>query len=312
MVITTISMESDVRRQYNRRVLFCMRVRAATLLIALWDLFIHTTVLCVLLLMFRQSPKMMNNMMLTNGQYFRNQQNPLIDPLPKQPPSVMMQNKNFLSSNILLNRILEKRNVSHMPVGINARNFYSNLDLMTIKWAASLSRQDKCLVFFIVFSATILILAHICGILTYKPSYMVPYFLIKVFNVIVSILSMLGFYAYMSDIKGWLRMQLEFPLKQNLLELDSQTLQLVIFAFLLFVILAKLYIAAIIWYCYGYITALTMARNIGTISSRSDDSNVIIGEMYSPPKYEEAIKSTYHQVETYAPPPYTPLMNSSL
>ncbi|CAF4938333.1 unnamed protein product, partial [Rotaria magnacalcarata] len=48
----------------------------------------------------------------------------------------------------------------------------------------------------------------------------------------------------------------------------------------------QLYIAAIIWYCYGYITALTMARNIGTISSRTDDSNVIIGEMYSPPKYE--------------------------
>lgn len=50
---------------------------------------------------------------------------------------------------------------------------------------------------------------------------------------------MLGFYAYMPDITVWLRMQPDFPFKQNLLELDTQTLQLVVFAFLLFIILAK-------------------------------------------------------------------------
>jgi len=196
-----------------------------------------------------------------------------------------------------------------MPIRINTRNFYSNMDLMTIKWAASLNQQDKCVVFFVVFSATILILAHICGVLTNKPSYIVPYFLIKVFNVIVSVISMFGFYTYMSDITVWLRMQPDFPFKQNLLELDAQTLQLVIFAFLLLVILAKVYIAAIIWYCYGYITALTMARTIGTFTT--DDSQPISGEMYSPPKYEEAIKSNYEQHESYSPPPYTPLLHSS-
>jgi hypothetical protein len=50
---------------------------------------------------------------------------------------------------------------------------------------------------------------------------------------------MLGFYAYLPDIRVWLLMQPEFPLKSYLLELDAQTLQLVIFTFLLFVILAK-------------------------------------------------------------------------
>jgi len=306
-------MENDVRRQYNRRVLFCIRIRGAALLIGLWDLLIHSIVLCALIFMFRQPPRMMNDMITTNDQYFQPQHTSLVDSsYPDQSTNMIMHNKNFLSSNILLNRILEKRNVSHMPMGLNTRNFYSNLDLVTIKWAASLNRQDKCIVFFVVFSATILILAHICGILTNKPSYIVPYFLIKVFNVIVSILSMLGFYAYMPDINVWLRMQPDFPFKQNLLQLDAQTLQLVVFAFLLFVILAKLYIAAIIWYCYSYITALTMARTIGTITSHTDTSQAIIGEMYSPPKYEEAIKSNYQQQETYSPPPYTPLLHSTM
>ena len=43
----------------------------------------------------------------------------------------------------------------------------------------------------------------------------------------------------MPDISVWLRMQPDFPFKQNLLTLDIQTLQLVVFAFLLFVVLAK-------------------------------------------------------------------------
>ena len=52
---------------------------------------------------------------------------------------------------------------------------------------------------------------------------------------------MLGFYAYMPDISVWLRMQPDFPFKQNLLTLDIQTLLLVVFAFLLFFIFAKVF-----------------------------------------------------------------------
>ncbi|CAF3522924.1 unnamed protein product [Rotaria sp. Silwood1] len=170
--------------------------------------------------------------------------------------------------------------------------------------------EDKCIVFIILCSATILILAHICGIITNKPSYIVPYFLIKVFNVIITILSMLGFYAYLPDIRTWLIMQPHFPYKNYLINFDTQTLQLLVFSFLLFLILAKLYIVAIIWYCYGYVTALAMARTIGTITAHGDDSQIIMGEMYSPPKYEEAIQSNSQQQEDYAPPPYTPLLSS--
>jgi len=85
---------------------------------------------------------------------------------------------------------------------------------------------------------------------------------------------------------------------------------LFLFTFLLFIILAKLYIAAIIWYSYGYITALTMARTIGTITTHTNVPQSINGEMYSPPKYEEAIKSNPQHQEEYAPPPYTPLLLS--
>lgn len=50
---------------------------------------------------------------------------------------------------------------------------------------------------------------------------------------------MFGFYAYMPDVTIWLRMQPDFPFKENLMQVDAQTLQLIVFAFLLFIILAK-------------------------------------------------------------------------
>ena len=97
--------------------------------------------------MFRQEPQPMDRLLaINNGQYFRQQPSTLIATDAEQPSDRTMHNKNFLSSNILLNRILEKRNVTRMPMGLNARNFYSNLDLMTIKWAASLN-QRRCTCF---------------------------------------------------------------------------------------------------------------------------------------------------------------------
>ncbi len=118
--------------------------RGAALLIGLWDLLIHSIVLCALIFMFRQPPKLMNDMVITNGQDFQPQQGSLDEPPPlhlDQSSNILLHNKNFHSSNMLLNRILEKRNASHVPMGLNTRNFYSNLDLMTIKWAASLNRR---------------------------------------------------------------------------------------------------------------------------------------------------------------------------
>lgn len=52
---------------------------------------------------------------------------------------------------------------------------------------------------------------------------------------------MLGFYAYLPDIRVWVRMQPHFPYKNYLLEFDAQTLQLLVFTFLLFLILFKVY-----------------------------------------------------------------------
>jgi hypothetical protein len=135
--------------------------------------------------MFGQSPRTTTtDLSPTNDQFYQQSPPSFVDPYDESSSNTMLNNKNFLSSNILLKRIMEKHNASHLPIGANARNFYSHLNLMSIKWTQSLSQrklklfflfhknlrknflEDKCIVFFVAFSATILILAHICGVLT--------------------------------------------------------------------------------------------------------------------------------------------------
>lgn len=66
-----------------------------------------------------------------------------------------------------------------------------------------------------------------------------PYFCLKVFHVVITLLTTLGFYSCLPDIKLWIRMQKFFPYKDELLNLDKQTLDLVIFLVLLAMTLIK-------------------------------------------------------------------------
>lgn len=299
--MVTVDIETDVRQQYNRRVLFCIRVKSATLLIGLWDLFIHSLALFALILMFgrRFSPNIEHNLSSKSN----------VD----ASTNLLSNHQEFLSSSILLDRILKQRSSTSAPVPmtLTAQDFYTNLDFMMFEWKRSLNNQDQFVVFFLVFISTIMICTHLWGVLTNKPSYMIPYFLLKVFNVVMAALSVLSFYAYLPNVTGWLYMHPNFPMRNVLINLDNQTLQLVFFAFLLLLILVKIYMAAIVWYCYNYLNALNMARNIGmiTIDGYTSPTNVI-GQMYSPPKYEEAIRSHAQHSEDDIPPPYTPLLSS--
>lgn len=109
------------------------------MLIGLWDLLIHSMVLCALIFMFRQ-PMIPSRMMPVEDQDLP--MTALERPMVEPATNILEHNQNFVSSKVLLNRILERRNRTHaQPMSLNTRNFYSHLDLMTIKWAASLNRR---------------------------------------------------------------------------------------------------------------------------------------------------------------------------
>jgi hypothetical protein len=98
--------------------------RGAALLIGFWDLFIHAAALFALIFIFGRATDPRTRMMSMSD--------PSLD---------SNQHRSYLSSNLLLTRILEKRNVSRPPMEINARQFYTHMDLMTIKWMRTLSQR---------------------------------------------------------------------------------------------------------------------------------------------------------------------------
>ena len=136
--------------------------------------------------MFRHAPKTINEMAPMQEQYFRPLSSPLVVPHAEPSSNSMIKNRNLMEDNVLWHRVFEKRNITRLPTAFSARSFYSNSGFMTVKWAASLSQrmsklslllrlklfdvslEDKFVVFFVIFSATILTLAHICGILTVR------------------------------------------------------------------------------------------------------------------------------------------------
>ncbi|CAF4913647.1 unnamed protein product [Rotaria magnacalcarata] len=134
MVITTINIERDIRRRYNRRILFCIRIKGAALLIGCWDLVIHSVALCAIILMFGRAPTPSTQLTPINNELYGREQIPFIG--NNDESSV-----NFISNHVLLNHGLEKRNKSQSIIEINSRNFYSHWDLMTIHWVQSLSKR---------------------------------------------------------------------------------------------------------------------------------------------------------------------------
>jgi hypothetical protein len=156
------------------------------------------------------------------------------------------------------------------------------------------------------------------GIIRHKPSYLMPYFSIKVFQVVMASLTTLGFYSCLPDVRLWIQNHQYFPFKARILLLDNQTLELFVFSILLTSILAKLYAAIIVWYCYRYIITFESFSNLNSMSSGTagnsavnngivfDDSNNVClykldeeSIMSLPPKYEDVVKHPrqYHQAE---------------
>lgn len=138
----------------------------------------------------------------------------------------------------------------------------------------------------------------IYGIIKNKPSYLMPYFSIKVFQVVMATLTTLSFYTCLPNVRFWIQSQSFFPLKSKLLSMDNQSLDLFVFSVLLASILAKFYVVIIVWYCYRHMISLESFRNTSYSSSGNgyfDESNTGVkfdeeSYMSLPPKYEEVVK----------------------
>ena len=174
--------------------------------------------------------------------------------------------------------------------------------------------EDRSIAVLVTTCSSLITMMLIYGILYNKPSYLMPYFSIKVFQVVITCITTLGFYSTLPDIKLWLKTQSSFkPFKDAFLTLDRQTLELFVFAVFLMTILVKLYVVITVWYCYRHMMLLESYRNQTILHLRSinngcighnslsnvddnntgfkiDDESLMVNGLGMPPKYDDIIK----------------------
>lgn len=99
--------------------------------------------------------------------------------------------------------------------------------------------EDKSVLLMILICSSISSILLIYGLFKNKACYMMPYFCIKVFHVIIASLTTLGFYSTIPNVKAWLNKIDGLPYKEYLMNINEQTLDLLVFIFLITFILTK-------------------------------------------------------------------------
>lgn len=229
-----------------------------------------------------------------------------------QSNSIASQNQKPINNEILL---VNHGQTQHILQSLNGSHFKKFPgDYIWLNSNTIVNKQDRSIAVLVTTCSSLITMMLIYGILYNKPSYLMPYFSIKVFQVVITCITTLGFYSTLPDIKLWLKTQSSFmPFRESFLTLDRQTLELFVFAIFLMTILVKLYVVITVWYCYRHMMMLESYRNQTLLHLRSmnngcigrtsmsnaddnnngykiDDESLMVNGMGLPPKYEDIIK----------------------
>jgi hypothetical protein len=156
--------------------------------------------------------------------------------------------------------------------------------------------HDKSVGILVTCCSSLMTLMLIYGCLYDKASYLMPYFSIKVFQIVISSLSTLGFYSSLPDVKHQLKLASNFPFKDLLMTYDRHTLELIIFGFFLSTILVKLFVAINVWYCYRQLMTLEAMYDQENYAFRNASNGYVAGlEM----AFTENEKGSFTSFENY-------------
>lgn len=165
--------------------------------------------------------------------------------------------------------------------------------------SAKLRKENLCLFFALVLCTFLVALMLVYGALRSRPSCLMPFFCLQVFDFCLTCLTIVGYMTYAPDVKVWIAQQGfdDYPGFNHLLEMDEQWLMLWFVIFFVLVLTVKAYLINMVWACYKYLQLRNMNRSVVREYTLNPDS-----EMLLPPKYEEAMKSN---PTGPLPPPYT-------
>lgn len=200
---------------------------------------------------------------------------------------------------VLHPEMVPKCNSKAVQVKIDGNSNNFSLETVQIMRHREWTSEDKTIGLMITFGTFLVTIMLVAGAIKGRPGYLMPFFCLQVFDFSLSCLTIVGYFSYMPDLKGWIEAQDCFPYKEYLLKMDGDWLMLLAVMFFMLILSMKAYFLGIVWACYKYLTGYQRVSN-GV--RRYTDGETDDSEMLLPPKYEDAIRMAN---EEPAPPPYT-------
>ncbi|XP_052741191.1 lysosomal-associated transmembrane protein 4A isoform X2 [Bicyclus anynana] len=137
-----------------------------------------------------------------------------------------------------------------------------------------------------------------------KPTHLLPFFCLQIFDFAITVLTVTGYLCYLQSIHRLVQETKRVPWREELLALPPAALALIVLSFFMTAVLLKAYFISIVWRCYKYLTIRSHGLDRLSPFVISTDGVVVppapaySGPPPAPdyssllPDYEEAVKQT--------------------
>ncbi|XP_055390381.1 lysosomal-associated transmembrane protein 4B isoform X2 [Condylostylus longicornis] len=156
-------------------------------------------------------------------------------------------------------------------------------------------------------------LMMIYGAIKGKPSHLLPFFCLQLFDFALTTLTAAGYFCYLQSIHRLIAESHRLPYREKLLQLSPDALVMVVLIAFVTIVFLKAYAIGIVWRCYKYLTLrqhnirsmlpyiIPHVSSTGGLNSEGRDYSTLL------PDYEEAIAQSMKQ---QPPPSYQVAMSN--
>nr|CAD7448352.1 unnamed protein product [Timema bartmani] len=163
----------------------------------------------------------------------------------------------------------------------------------------SLNHQDLNVGVVVTFCTLAITLLMVFGAVKGKPSYLMPFFCLQVFDFCIASLTAVGYLCYLPDIHRLVAQNNHLPFRGELLRLNPQCLSLLVLMSFMLAMMVKAYFIGVVWSCYKYLSLrLVAAQRI--IHYIDPDSQSLLPDL---PDYETAMGDPRFMKKFPTPPP---------
>uniref|UniRef100_A0A0A9YN87 Lysosomal-associated transmembrane protein 4A n=1 Tax=Lygus hesperus TaxID=30085 RepID=A0A0A9YN87_LYGHE len=254
----------------------CCHVRTATIFLGVWHLMLHILTLSIIAVVLKH-PELMNTQLTQH---------------PGSPFSIAGTDNTKLP-------VVPSPSSAESQPELNSINIHGGHSFPPNRHYDYQHLNVSVVVMFSTFAITMLM---VYGAIKGKPSYLMPFFCLQLFDFCIASITALSSLCYLPDMRRLIAESPKIPMQAYLLTLSPQLLAFVVLITFTSAMVVKAYFIGVVWSCYRYLTfrLIAASRTVHFIpESPPPDLQDLL------PDYETACAKFPQSQATQAPPSYS-------